>query len=713
MDARQTQLHNFGPKNRSYAQLGWVFLLSITIVAGGFRFWRLGQHPPGLYRDEAYNGLDALAVLDGDHQLFFTNNNGREPLYIYLTAFSISLWGQTAWAVRFGAALVGTLTTYFVYLLGKTWFEESVGLFAAWLWAVTVWPIHLSRIGFRTILLVPCLACAAWLATLAWRRRHLAWSYRLWIAAGAVYGLSFYTYLAARLTPLCLLLIILYAIIKEREIPWRPIFWSALGCALMLSPFGLLLLNNPDSLLGRTGQVSILHPDINGGDLWGTLARHIGQTAGMFIWRGDAIIRHNPPGRPIFDPIMAIPFLIGVGQLLKEWRQSSSILLFIWIGGMAWGTILAEDAPHFLRAVGILPVALFPAAVGLTLIWSWPRLPKVWRQSAVILICVGSLSFTAWDYFKKYAFNPDTGYLFESAARELADSIVQNGQDRPENRLDLVRTERFIDQRLYYGWPSIQFLTQDREALTLFDPTQGWDAITAAVDTDTQRSIYLYPYVDTPANIAAQVFSSTQPGSAIDVVVGPAARNDLDPQPFQLYTRFQIDGSDPYHDSAGSPLVTWQLAAEPEKFDLYRAEWSLPPAAANGGPDTLHVTLHWQLLPLFNENEGEENDPARGEYIPFVHVLDSESGLLLGQSDAIPGQGFLPTSVWLPDRTVVDRHTIELARPFRSDSDQIYVGWYPSGLSENRLNIVDGERRAEPHAVGPDEELYWIHGEGR
>ena len=51
----------------SAAQNRWVppALLVVLLVAAGLRFWQLGQLPPGLYHDEAYNGLDALSLLQG------------------------------------------------------------------------------------------------------------------------------------------------------------------------------------------------------------------------------------------------------------------------------------------------------------------------------------------------------------------------------------------------------------------------------------------------------------------------------------------------------------------------------------------------------------------------------------------------------------------------------------------------------------------------
>jgi hypothetical protein len=125
-------------------------------------------------------------------------NNGREPFYIYLVVLSIALFGPDDAALRAPAAVVGTLTTLPAWLLGRAWFGRTAGLLATFLWAITLWPVHLGRIGLRAGLLAPLLALAFWLGTRAYREQRAA----LWFAAGLVFGLSFYTYLAARFTPL-------------------------------------------------------------------------------------------------------------------------------------------------------------------------------------------------------------------------------------------------------------------------------------------------------------------------------------------------------------------------------------------------------------------------------------------------------------------------------------------------------------------------------
>ena len=131
-------------------------LISITLLAAILRFYALRALPPGLYHDEAYNGLDALTVLNGPRPVFFEANNGREPLFIYLVAIAVSLFGRTAFAIRVVSAMLGTLTVPAAYAAAKELYGRRVALVAAFFTATTFWHVNLSRIGFRAVSL-PCL----------------------------------------------------------------------------------------------------------------------------------------------------------------------------------------------------------------------------------------------------------------------------------------------------------------------------------------------------------------------------------------------------------------------------------------------------------------------------------------------------------------------------------------------------------------------------
>ena len=635
-------------QNLSSPRLGWALLLLVMGTAVLFRFYQLGNWPPGLYRDEAFNGLDALNVLDGQHALFFPANNGREPAYIYLTAGAIALFGRSATAVRLAAALVGSLTTLATYLLAKEWFGQRVGLLSAALWAITLWPVHLSRVGLRPILLAPVLALTFWLGTRAYRSKspRRRW---LWLAAGLLYGAAFYTYLAVRFTPVLLILFTIYDLrftigarrspFTIHHSPFTDYLFFALGTAVTLSPFALLVWQQPDILLGRTGQVSVLNTAVNGGDLWGTLLRQTGAALGMFLWRGDTILRHNPAGRPVFDLFMAVPFVIGVGWCLWHWRQRTAVTLLLWVGIMLGPTILAADTPHFLRASGILPAVVIFPAIGLAQVADWLR--RRWLGAALVgLLLLGSTAVTIRDYVN-YSQNPDTGYLFEAAARTMAERINQ----------DDVNTTFFVDER-YWSWPSVSFLVTNPN-VDRFLPQAGLPPTPLPLPAH----LFVWPYADTEF-----VPEALPPEALVEVATGPLARGDLEAEAYPLYTSYRVLEAQPL------PM----LATFGEILRLQHAGAVLYDGA-------VQVDLVWGA-------ETAVSQPLTA----FIHLVGPEG--LVAQDDAPPGGSNWPYTWWRTGLQLHERRTIPLPNGFDLTGSYLLVGLYDP--TQTRLPVTDGNGRA-------------------
>lgn len=629
---------NGGPFRRE-----WALLYGIVLTAVLFRFWQLGNWPPGLYRDEAFNGLDALGVLNGNHAIFFTANNGREPGYIYLTAVSLTLFGRSPFAMRLAAAVVGSLTTLFLFLLGKQWFNHRLGLLVALLWGITLWPVHLSRIGLRTILLPLMLTLTAYLFTRAWQK-STRWR---WLLAGAVYGGAFYTYLAVRLTPLLLGLIILFLLwqFPEKRRPFLTgLLWFGAGTAVVLLPFLGYLWQNPDSLLGRSGQVSIFNPAISGGDPVGTFFRQLGQTLGLFFWRGDDILRHNPAQRPLFDPLMAGPFLLGVGLSLKRWRQPVYTVLLLWTAVMLLPTLFAEDAPHFLRSVGILPAVLFFPAVGLAWLWQWTRFPRWLTQTAVYLLLLGSAAWTIVDY-TTYARDPAVALLFEAAALDLGQQIAA---EPPETAVYLDRW--FWDDATQRGWPTVPFIAP-LDDVQLYRPELG------VTPPATDQPVSLYAWQFGSLAFVPQLFP---PPVWVTVRTGPPARGDLEPAAYSLYVNYR---SQPMPSS-------WPMTATfGETF------WLRDSTAVLTAPDQLSVQLTWA---------------AQTTVLPpltaFVQVIGPDG--VIGQLDLPPGGPLWVPTWWQPGVAVQETRVIPLSQPFDPTQHRVLVGLYDPATLE-RLMIEE------------------------
>jgi 4-amino-4-deoxy-L-arabinose transferase-like glycosyltransferase len=616
-------------------------------TAVSLRFYQLGQLPPGLYRDEAYNGLDALGVLEGNYALYFPRNHGREPLYIYLTAVAISLFGRSAFALRLGAAVIGSLTTLVTYKLAKEWFGWRVGILSAWLWAITLWPVHLSRIGFRPILLPFFLGLTFWLGTLAYKRQDG----RLWLLTGLIYGLSFYTYLAVRFTPVLLILLAVYCWITQRhkgaeerlQFPISNLLLFVFGTAVVLLPLVILTWQNPDLILGRTGQVAIWDEAVNNGRFWSTLWQHTVQAFGLFFWQGDTILRHNPAGRPIFDFLITLPFLIGVIWCVRHWRRWTAMTLLLWTAVMLGPTLLSTDTPHFLRAVGILPAAVIFPALGLDWIWrklerrEWRVVSGEWRvilpPLLMVVLVLASLLLTILDY-EQYGHDPDTAYLFEAAASDLAADI--NSQT--------AETVIFIDNRLWSGWLAMPFLV-DESRVNRF---RGEDGFAGMVGRDT--AVYAWPH-DSLDYLA----QSLPPPALIHSHMGSLARGDLEEQPYPLYVYYQAQ-----------PTPDWPVVANfNNQLQLRQATF------APVTPTKVQIDLYWSTATAVTQ-----------PLIVFIHIIGPDS--MIAQDDAAPANG--RWSWWQPGLIIHDQHIMNLPEPF-NENHQIIIGLYDAN-SQTRLSII-------------------------
>ncbi len=636
----------------------WAVLVATVLLGAWLRFYRLGTWPPGLYHDEAYNGLDALRVLEGERPIFFEANNGREPFFLYSIALAVAVLGRTPYAVRLMAAVLGTLTIPATFLMARALFGERVGLWSAWLVAVAPWPINLSRVGLRAVSMPPLAALGVWLW---WTGRSQKAGRRGWlfVLGGALLGFSLYTYTAARLVPVAVALFALFQVLVRSERRCRDEFlYLVLAAVLVTSPLVAYGITHWDTFAGRPGQVSILSPEINHGNLLGMLSGNVLRAVGLFTFRGDSIPRHNVPLRPLFDPVISVFFVVGALLcLVGSRRGGAQALSLVWVGVMLIPTILAEDCPHFLRAVGVLPMAMVFPASGLE--WTGYRLRKrmpPWAADLVIVVVlVASAAWGIRDYYRHVS-NPDLGYAFEAAQAQEAAEINRflgtgwQGQGIREGKGEpILGRHVYLGPRMWEGRQSVNFLVALPERVSIVgrDPVVEADAVLALLwpygDMSNVRQLLPYP-------------------AEIDAWRGSLERGDLDAEPRTLYvayrgTRLSQDLAYMARFEEGIQLLDWGAAPE--------------------GSAQTRVRLLWRAT-----------RSVSADYTVFVHLV--QDGRVVGQADGVPGGGFLPTLWWSPGDQVIDEHVIDV--PYRGDQQEIVVGWYELG-SMRHLRVLSADEQ--------------------
>src|SRR3989344_4231642 len=126
------------------------------VVAGMLRFWELGKIPPSLDWDEVSMGYNAYSILKTGRDEFGKQwpmyfralDDDKLPVYTYLTAGSIAVFGYNDWAVRLPSALLGTLTVGLVGVMIYWLFADRwLALAGAAMMAILPWHIQFSRMA--------------------------------------------------------------------------------------------------------------------------------------------------------------------------------------------------------------------------------------------------------------------------------------------------------------------------------------------------------------------------------------------------------------------------------------------------------------------------------------------------------------------------------------------------------------------------------------
>ena len=450
----------------------WL-LIFIVILSAPLRLYNLNTHPPGLFGDEAADGLDALSIISGDRPLFLTENNGREPLHAYLVALSTNLLGRTPAAVRLPSALASTLTILALFLATRAITNTRLALIASIISGFTVWPIMLGRLATRPALLPLALSITLWLVIEAYKKNNN----KLWVLSGLMLGICVYTYTPIRLLiifPLLCLSALFVAQIRRRIILGTTYFF--LSFAIIVSPFVIYTANNQEQVLGRTTGVSAIDLNDEPSAIFNTT---VSQTIAVFQMfsvpgKGDWNLRHNIPNRPVFDPIITFALLIGLTIAPQKLGKHKLAFILVYSIIALLPSILSEEAPHFGRSSGLLPILFIFPALGIS--WIHKSLKQFTTSFISNLISSaiigGSILITVHDYYlDEYLVQPNTGFWFDEQCTIAATDINKfigagwQGENAKNANLEYQKTNKMVfiapnvcPQYSNTGYYTIQFL---------------------------------------------------------------------------------------------------------------------------------------------------------------------------------------------------------------------------------------------------------------
>ncbi|MCB0035038.1 MAG: glycosyltransferase family 39 protein, partial [Anaerolineales bacterium] len=441
---------------------------------------------PGLTHDEADHGLSAWQVVEGARPLYFTVGYGREPLYDYATAGLMSFLGPTDFALRLTAVFFSLIMLSATYAWVRRAFNERIALLTLAGLTVNFWSLMVARHGLRTITLPALftLAMALWwpksyqLSAISHRLdSHKLDSHRLdshkldshkldspvhnsqftihnsqlqtpWlqiITAGLLLGLSFYTYMPARLLWLLFPGMLLWWLLTNR--PKFRRYWPSTAVMLAIAvlvalPLFNYLSSNPEAEL-RIGQLRGPLDAAAAGD-WQPLQENI--VAGLktisIANSGDTAWRYNIAGRPFLNSFSAFFFYMGIGfSLWQIWRAlyhgrvataESYIAVLAWLLIGLAPVLITGPFLSVTRAVGMMPVLFVFPAIAIDFIWrvglTGERALNYGTPAVLTVLFVYLMTGfeSAQSYFFEWATHPEVRLQYEAGLVDALDYVKQN-----------------------------------------------------------------------------------------------------------------------------------------------------------------------------------------------------------------------------------------------------------------------------------------------
>ena len=339
----------------AWAVVAFVFIM---ILGVGFRLTQLDSLPSEMTSDHVEKILDSNRVFNGEYNIFFANNGGREPIQMYLMSLFTNLPGLdfNHFTLKLLAAIQSLITLPVLVWMGVEVMGERnrrfgllVGLIIAGLVAVSYWHVAITRQALR-IVMTP-LFTALLLIYLSRAMRHNRRSD--YIKVALVLGFGLYAYQAVRMLPVVVVVGVVIAIII-RSISWRERLMYGVNLAVLVFisfmvflPMFHYSLEDPDHFWRRTaGRIlgdDLITEQLDDGTMIERqstpeerieafnanvpiLMTNVRNALLMFNWKGDVGWISGVPNEPAMDQYTGTFLILGLAAWIvfdvKDARSS-------------------------------------------------------------------------------------------------------------------------------------------------------------------------------------------------------------------------------------------------------------------------------------------------------------------------------------------------------------------------------------------------------
>lgn len=471
----------------------YLVIIAIIIVGFFLRFYLLGSIPAGLNQDETAIGYNAYSILQtgkdeyGEkYPLYFKSfNDYKLPVYIYLTALSVKVFGLNAFAVRFPSALFGSLAIIIIFFLVKIESNRTdLAAISSLFLAINPWHFFFSRTAFEVNVAVALQSFAILLFFLALKYKN---NIALFFFSIIFFLLSLYCYNVTRiLSPTIFLVLLGLQYVKVKKMKLQSVCLLGGTFLLGLLPFIVTFINGSNfssqqSVLIFSGEslAKIIEfksyiatfPQIISSTLFNKWILVLWQymnnlvafiSPSFFFIDGGSNGAVGVGNYGMFHLFQFPLFVLGFYYGLKN-RVKFLYFFFIWIGIIFTIVSISYQIPPPTRSFAlVIPVTVI-ASYGL--LWLIDILKKMDNRvlqvgiyGAGLFICIYSLLF----YFSSYYFRFPIQYADSWRQQDQPLALYLQNQQNKYDRIIIDKSADFIYTSLlfYQRYDPQQFQAQ-------------------------------------------------------------------------------------------------------------------------------------------------------------------------------------------------------------------------------------------------------------
>jgi hypothetical protein len=634
-----------------------------------------------VFKDEVMQTVYALSIQPGKFMPFIGNDPYVGPLFSYLIAVCLHIFGSSPVAPRIIALLMGALTVGLIYLLARV-----LGL--RWPWAALVGllmvanPHHIlinSHYAGSTYL-VPLFSTAFLLAiALAVKRESRFWL----VAAGALFGLALQ---ANPVSALVLPGVIIWFLVQRKSRIGLRTPWPYLAVVAFVAAYAPVIIYNVQNelfgaLTAQNRQTYIWQPNpslphyIH--NLW-RLILQLGRQLGGVLG-GDESLR-DLVGLPLVFGLWGLAGLIYAARQrfgLLALAVSSHLLIMPWVSNYYGDAYIARFTNHLTPLIYVEMVTL--TASGWAFVRARLRNPTLVRATIwvagtlIVALCLWPL-VSLFRFYDHAIAQGETNTLQLS----ISDEFMRQWHG-----------ERVLLSNSVNGWMSLNdsetefnateyLLATNRVPYTLMPLGRILERL--ATGQETGRIILILHEGDLPQTQSqADLIVWDSPAMQAAHKLGYGIYTIADARQVRKPTFVLTDGT---------PLATSVRAVQVNFADQLSVIGYEPKAKLAPG-ERFIANVYWKAIGAIPES-----------YTGFLH-LTGPDGRLVAQDDHELGRGFYRTLVWQADEVIRERYEWVMPKDVPNGDYTLQVGVY-SFPSLKRLPVRSTNTSARDDLVWLD-----------